>query len=256
MKKLRAFTLSLALAGAAVSAQAQTVDEVVDKHVNALGGAEKIKSIHSQVSEGTMAIQGMEIPLKVSVIHKKGMRVEFEVMGTNNITVITPTSGWLYMPVNQQPAPVDADENSIKEAKTELDLTGELFDYKNKGNKAELAGKETEQGQELYKIRLTRKDSTFTDYFLDANTYYVVKKISKKNANGQEVEVTENISNYKKTGDGYVYAETFEQQPLGMKMTFSRVQINSPVDEKIFEKPKDVAPATPAAAPAPPVKTE
>lgn len=238
MKALRALTLSLALTGAAVGTQAQTVDEVVNKHVQALGGADKIKSLQSTVAEGTMSIQGMEIPLKVVTKHKKGVRVEFEVMGTTNITVMTPTAGWMLMPINNQTDPVDADSVTLKEAKMDLDLTGELYDYKNKGNKLELAGKETLEGQELYKIKLTRADGTSTNYFLDATTYYVAKKVTKKKVEGQEVEVTEILSNYKKTPEGYVYPESAEQMPLGMKMNFSKVQSNAPVDDQIFEKPK------------------
>ncbi|WP_123845526.1 LolA family protein [Chitinophaga lutea] len=238
MKAIRTLTLSFILAGAAFCAQAQTVDEVVNKYVEALGGADKIKAVKAQQAEGTMTMQGLDIPLKVITIHKKGIRVEFDVMGTSNITVMTPTAGWMLMPINQQTTPVDADAATVKEAAVDLDLTGELYDYKTKGNKAELVGKETLEGQELYKIKLTRTDGSATDYFLDAGTYHIAKKITIKKMEGQEVEVTELLSNYKKTPEGFVYAETVEQLPIGMKMNFSKVQINPPVDEKIFEKPK------------------
>jgi len=238
MRTLRALTLSLALTGAAFGTQAQTVDDVVNKYVQALGGADKMRSMQSSVAEGTMTLQGMDIPLKVSTIHKKGVRVEFDVMGTNNITVMTPTSGWMLMPINNQTEPVDADAASVKEAAIDMDLTGELLDYKAKGNQVKLAGKETQEGQELYKISLTRKDGSGSDYFLDANSYHVAKRVTKKSVQGQEVEVTELFSNYKKSAEGFVYAETTEQMPLGMKMNFSKMQINSGVDEKILEKPK------------------
>ncbi|WP_343700995.1 hypothetical protein [Chitinophaga sp.] len=237
MRTLRALTLSLLLAGGAVSAQAQTADEVVNKHVEALGGADKVKSLQSQIMEGTMSIQGMEIPLKVSTKQKKGVRVEFEIMGTKNITVMTPTSGWMFMPIQQQTAPVDADAAAVKEGAIDLDLTGELFDYKNKGFKVEMNGKETLNGEELYKLKLTRADGSSSDYYLDAATYYITKRITKKDVQGQQVEVVEQFTNYKKTPEGFVYAESVEQQPMGMKMSFSKVQSNPVVDDKIFEKP-------------------
>lgn len=185
-----------------------------------------------------MSLQGMEVPLKVITAHKKGVRVEFEVMATKNITVMTPAGGWMLMPISGQTAPVDTDAEALKEGLRDLDLTGELFDYKTKGNKVDLLGKETLQGQELYKLKLTHADGSTVDYYLDAATYYIAKRVTKKPIEGQEVEVTELFSDYKKTPEGFVYAGTAEQQPMGMKMNFTKVEINTPVDEKIFEKPK------------------
>ncbi len=237
MKQLRMLALSLALVGAAVSVKAQTLDEVVSKHISALGGADKLKSLKSQVMEGKMHLQGMELPFKSIIIQNKGMRVEFEVMGTKNIQVATTTGGWNFLPVQQQTEPVDANPDDIKDISQEVDLAGELFDYKTKGSTAELIGKETIEGQELYKIKLTRKDASVSSYYLDAKTYYIAKRVSPKTIQGQEVEITENLTDYKKTSDGFVYASQVEQQPMGIKMSFEKVQYNGPVDEKVFEKP-------------------
>lgn len=237
MKQFRMLALSILLVGAAVSTKAQTVDEVVSKHITAMGGEEKLKSLNSQIAEGTMSIQGMDLPLKVINLNKKAIRIEFEAMGTSNIQVITNTGGWMFLPIQQQAAAVDSDPADLVDSQRDLDLTGELVDYKAKGNTAELIGKETIDGQELYKIKLTRKDGSITNYFVDATTWYVTKRTSSKSIQGQDIEVVENISDFKKTPEGFVYAAAIEQLPMGMKINFTKVQINPVLDEKIFEKP-------------------
>lgn len=237
MKHLRMLALSTFLVGAAVSAQAQTVDEVVSKHINAMGGEAKLKSLNTMIAEGSMSIQGMELPLKVINLNKKAMRIEFEAMGTNNIQVITDKGGWMFLPIQQQQEAVDSDPADIADSQRDLDLSGELVDYKAKGHTAELIGKETVDGKELYKIKLTRKDGSITNYFVDGTSWYVTRRTTNKSIQGQDIEVIENISDFTKTADGYVFAQTVEQMPIGMKINLKKVQINTTLDEKIFEKP-------------------
>lgn len=237
MKQFRMLALSMLLVGAAVSTKAQTLDEVVSKHITAMGGEAKLKALNSQIAEGSMSIQGMDFPLKVINLNQKAMRIEFEAMGTKNVQVITAKGGWLFMPIQQQTAAVDSDPADLADAQRDLDLTGELVDYKVKGHTAELIGKETIDGKELYKIKLTRKDASISNYFVDPTSWYVTKRTTAKSIQGQEIEIIENFSDFKKSGDGYVYAAVVEQMPMGMKINYSKVEINAPVNEKIFEKP-------------------
>jgi hypothetical protein len=229
--------LSLALVAVTITTKAQTIDEVVSKHIEAMGGPEKMKALKSLTTEGTMQVQGMEFPFKTWSVHNTAMRVDFEAMGTTNTQVVSSNGGWMFMPVQQQQAPVDSDPETVKEGISELDLTGDLYDYKAKGNTLELIGKETQDGQEFYKIKLTRKNGTVSNILLDAKTYLVSKKITSKTIQGQEMELTEVLSNYKKTADGYTYAATIEQQPMGVKMNFGKYEYNAAVDSKLFDKP-------------------
>ncbi|MRG48718.1 hypothetical protein GFS24_26640 [Chitinophaga sp. SYP-B3965] len=238
MKHLRMLTLSMLLVGAAVgTTKAQTLDEVVSKYITAMGGEAKLKALNSQIAEGSMSIQGMDFPLKVINLNKKAMRIEFEAMGTKNVQVITEKGGWMFLPVQQQTAPVDSDPADLADSQRDLDLTGELVDYKAKGHTAELIGKETIEGKELYKIKLTRKDASISNYFVDPATWYVAKRTSMKSIQGQEIEIVENFSDFKKSAGGYVYPAMTEQLPMGMKISYTKVETNPAIDEKTFEKP-------------------
>ena len=214
-----------------------TVDDVVEKYAEAFGGADKIKSIKTLVSEGYIQMQGLEIPVKSWSVHNEAMRMDMEIQGTTNSTVVTNNTAWTLFPMQRQRKPVDADHTVAKEGMEELDLTGDLLDYKQKGSTAELLGKESMDGNDFYKIRLIRKSGTVVMLFIDASTYLPAKRIINKKMQGTVVEITETMSNYKKNDDGFVYASSYHYSPAGTSLVYSSFLVNKDIDPKLFEKP-------------------
>ena len=136
---------------------AQNVDEIVTKHIEALGGADKLRKINTSIMEGTMNVMGNDVSLKISQINNKGNRTDISVAGMDNYVIITPTGGYTFMPVQgmQTPEPMTAED--VKEAVDDLDIQGNLLDYKTKGHTVELLGTEDLEGTECYKLKINRK---------------------------------------------------------------------------------------------------
>ena len=178
---------------------AQTADEIVNKHIDAIGGAEAWKKVNSIITTGTILVQGAEVGVTQTVLNGQGSRQDISLMGMNGYQIITPTQGWNFMPFQGQkiPEPVTADD--LKEAQEQLDAQGTLIDYKVKGHTIELLGKDDIDGAEAYKLKETLKSGKVQTLFIDPKTYYLIRAISKQKANGKEVDVTTNLSNYKKT---------------------------------------------------------
>src|SRR5690348_12594302 len=102
MKKTK-LALTMALSALiAGTTFAQDAKEIVKKHNEAVGGTEKWSKVTSLRKEGTMKMQGMEMPTVLTVLKGKGMRQEFKVMGADNYVILTPTGGWTYLPVQGQ----------------------------------------------------------------------------------------------------------------------------------------------------------
>ena len=236
MKNILLLALAVTFTGV-FSVRAQTVDEIVNKHIAAMGGKAKLAAIKATASEGTMEVQGVALPFKATIINKRGMRVEFEALGTHNIQVATTTGGWNLLGVQMQTEPTDVGTDDIKELGPELDLEGELVNAKEKGHTLELIGKEKDDSAEVYKIKLTRKDGKMANYFLDTKSYYIVKKTVQIGG----VESINSLSDFRKTDDGYTYPALLQTQPAGVTMRIAKMTFNPPVDEKIFEKPVKAA---------------
>ena len=80
-----------------------------------------------------------------------------------------------------------------------------------------------------------------TTYFIDPNTYYVVKAISSSTTPGQEGETIVTFSDYKKTDFGYVFPmgqQITLPQGISLNITHKKVEVNKDIDPKVFEMPK------------------
>lgn len=237
--KLAAFFILAALN--VTSVKAQTADEVVNKHVEAIGGLANWKKVNSLVQNGTMSVQGLSIDLTITTVNGKGSRQDIVAMGMNNYMIVTPTEGWRFFPIQQQQAPEAMTADDVKESQDMLDVTGSLVDFKAKGHSIELLGKEDVDGTECFKVKLTQKGGKTETYFIDTKTYYIVKNVTVMKANGQEAEVFTTYSNYQKLPEG-ISVPMSMSIPLGpgmnVDLTVAKVEVNKAVDEAIFKVSK------------------
>jgi hypothetical protein len=238
MKMNRTLALLLTAILAVCGAQAQSVDEIVNKHIAAMGGRDKLKEMKTSYTEGIMEMHGMEIPVKLWVVNDKAVRMELEVMGMSNIQVATRTGGWMQAPAMGITEPKAMDSGMVKLMQPRLDLAGELFDYKTKGKKVSLEGKETTNGVEAYKLKVTQPDGTAFNLFIDAATYYLDKMQGHVNVKGQETEFVVTFTDYKKTTNGYAYPTSTTQEPAGTKISITKMEVNGPLDDTLFQMPK------------------
>ena len=77
---MKKFFLTL-LGFAVISAQAQTADEIIQKHTAAMGGLDAFNSVTSVKITGIVTAQGMDLPVTTQIINGKAMRTDVEVMG-------------------------------------------------------------------------------------------------------------------------------------------------------------------------------
>lgn len=229
----------VAVVAALISANSfgQTADEIIDKHVAALGGLDKIKAINNIITERSVAIQGMEIPSKTTIVVGKSMRTENTVMGNSMVMVVDGTTGWMIRPtmMGGTGEPEDMPADQLKQQIGQLDPFGGLVNYKEKGNKVELVGKEQVDKKDVYHLKLTTKDGQAIDEFLDANTYLLTK--IKVNTNGQDAAI--DFSDYKETS-GVKFPSVLEMvnpQMGAMSLITNKVTVNGKVDDSIFKKP-------------------
>jgi hypothetical protein len=219
----------------ALNTFAQTVDEVIDKHLEALGGKDKLAALKSVRMESNLSVQGMDIPVIITRVHNTGQRVDISAMGMEGYVINTPTAGWTYMPFMGQSAPEAMPADQVKEGEDELDLQSSFYNYQEKGHKFELLGKEDVDGTEAYKIKLTTKGGKERTLFIDTKNHYLIRTTVRATVMGQEQEVTYNYSNFKKTEEGYLFPYSINGAFGQGDMTVTKIEINKPVDEKLFK---------------------
>ena len=175
MKNLIVFGLFIMALVVVQFAQAQTVDDVINKHIAALGGKENLKKIQNVVMVGSLTVQGAEISLTLTQVNNKLARQDISAMGMNGFDFLTDKEGWSYMPFQgmQKPEPKTADE--VKKSQSDLDIAGPLVDYAAKGHKVELLGKEDVDGTECYKIKVSLAGGKEVTFFIDPASSMIIR---------------------------------------------------------------------------------
>jgi hypothetical protein len=238
MKAFSIALVGLATLGSVVTSQAQTADEIIAKHITAIGGKEKLAQINSIHQESTIEVMGNEASSTTIIVNGKGFKNEVNFGGQKIVQCVTDKGGWSINPMMGQTTAEPMTEEQLTYGKEQLDIGGPLLNYQAKGNKVEFAGKEDVNGVSALKIKVTTKANVQSTYFIDPTTYYVIRNVSKASMNGQEMETTINFSDYKKTDFGYVIPYSTElnlPQGFTIKSTTKKVEINKPVDESVFK---------------------
>lgn len=231
MKKI---LLPLVLLFSAALSQAQTADEIIDKHLAAIGGKEAWRKVSSIIMTGSMNVMGREVDIKVHQLDKKGSRTDINVAGMGNYELYTPIHGFRYYPVQGQTKPEPMTPEELKENQDDLDLQGSLLDYKQKGHTVEYLGMEDIEGTECYKLKVVTKNGNESTIFIDPANHFIIRSVTKRKAMGQEMEVKTDISDYRDVNGLKVPFSV--SQPFGT-VVFSSIKINEPVDEKLFAAP-------------------
>lgn len=233
MKKL---VVTALLSLFAVGAFAQNLDEIVKKHIDAIGGLENWKKLKSLKMECSIKANGADIKVVICQLDKKAMRQDIAVMGMNGYEIVTNTQGWSFMPFQGQIKPEAMTADDVKNSQDDLWIQDEFITYKELGKKLELIGSDDMDGTDCFKLKMTDKNAQETTYFIDKSDYNIIKSISKVKADGKEMEVASTYGNYKKTEEGIVFAMSTTGGYGPMEIT--KIEVNPKIDETIFQLPK------------------
>lgn len=225
-------SLTIMLIAATGIVKAQTADEVIDKYITAIGGKEKWKQINSMKVDGQIEVQGLAIPFVMQAVNTKGIRVDAEFQGNKIIDITTPTKGWAQNPMAGKSTLQPLSDEELKQKLDGLDIQSPFIDYNEKGSTVEALGKDEEDGNEYFKIKLTTKNKNETTYFFDLKTNLIYKEESIVKQQGQDVKNVVKNLDYQDTGFG---VKVPFKQDMGMiMMVTKKVTTNAVVDEKIF----------------------
>ncbi|HXB39844.1 MAG TPA: hypothetical protein VNZ49_04830 [Bacteroidia bacterium] len=241
MNKIKVFFILLC---ASFFTQAQTVDEVIENYIKAIGGRDKIKAIQSAKTDIKMKAQMFEFPTTAYIKKDGSMRTETEIQGLKIIQAYNSTDsvGWSVNPMQGDNKAHKMNDEQRKEMSQENDkLESPLIDYKKKGHTAELLGKEDLEGDEVFKIMLTKKNGNITYYYIDTQSFLIWKEESKIKFKDREYQNETYFSNYT-TQDGITSARTIENYSDGkvtMQMNIEKMEYNGKFEDSLFKMPEE-----------------
>ena len=236
MKKSIITTLAILIIASMNFVQAQSLDDVLKKHFKAVG-QDKLVAAKTYFMKAKINQMGMELPMEMKMKRPNKFRVEMEMQGQKMIQAFDGEKGWMIAPwLSPDPQVLEGDQ--LKQAMEQADFEGELYNYEEKGHSVDFVGKVNADGKEAYKIKLTAKDGSIKNYFIDAGTNLIIKVKAKISAAGQEVEVEQKLSDYKDF-DGVLMATKMKSAtPMGnVSIIVEEFNVNQKFDDAIFMQP-------------------
>lgn len=237
MKKSIFLTLLLAVFAISVTS-AQSVDKILDKHFETIG-QKKLKKVKSIQSTGRAMVSGMDAGLTMIQKRPDKLRMSIEIQGSEVLQVYDGETAWSVNPFMGSAAAVEMTGPEADGIIETSDMDGQLWNYKEKGHQLVLDGTEEVEGTEAYVLKLTKKNGNIDYYYLDKDSYLIVKLKTKTIVNGSEMEVEALMSNYQDV-DGYLVPFTLEQKIAGQaifSMMLEEVKLDVEIDDAIFSKP-------------------
>lgn len=233
----------------AVTVQAQTADEIITKYFENTGGKAKWEAVQGMKLFAKVNQGGMEIPIEMVQLKdgRQAQKITFQgkeiMQGVFDGTVLWSHN---FMNMKAEKSDTEATEN------LKLDI-GEFPDpfltYKARGLKAELLGKETIDGTETFKIKLTKKpikvDGKQTEnvvfYYFDAENFVPLMSESEIKSGPMKGKISQSkMSDYQEV-EGLMMPFSMSQGIKGdasQPLNVTKIELNPKLDGKFFAYPE------------------
>lgn len=231
-------------------AKAQTADEIINKYIENTGGKDKWKALKSVKITGKAKQQGMDFPFTAIQSAVGKQKISYTFQGKE---IVQPAfdgkEAWQtnFMTMKAEKMEAEDAENMQREIG---DFPDPFLDYKSKGYAVALEGKETVEGTECFKIKLTKKPMKVEGkevenvyyYFFDTQNYVpiVTKTVVQKGpAKGATFEIVN--SDYQEV-DGLYFPYSIAQKVNGqvaITLSTEKIELNVALDDKAFAFPTD-----------------
>ena len=220
-----------------------TGDQLLDKYVQAAGGAPAIDKVASRVMKGTIDVGGKAIPIDI-YSKDPDKRISFTHMPEgDNVTAFDGRGGWMGAP-GRPPREMQGSEVDGASIDADLHLATHL---KGMFREVKVSGTEKVGDHDAYVVVGEREGKTPIELYFDAQTGLLVRMVRFGETALGRMPVQIDYADYRDTnGVKIPYRWTLARPSGRFTIQVSEVQQNVPVDDAKFAKP---------AAPEPPKLT-
>ncbi len=220
-----------------------SVDEIIDAHLAARGGKDRIQALRSIRQTGTVTTSDGRVARVIREIQRPGLfRLEFTYQGTTSIFANDGKAGWQIAPLQgqfePQAMPPEADAAGGADQR---DIEGPLVDWKKKGHTVELAGRESVGGAEADKLKVVLRDGMVRYDYVDVASHMVVRSDVWRLVRGHRVEMQTTFSDFRKIS-GIVFPHLIEirtkDRPQVLKIAVERIELDPKLDPASFQMPR------------------
>lgn len=239
--------LSICGAGHTFGFQQLTLDEILEKNEDAIGGAGAIQQVKTLRLIATTAFGNSQTTIPVTITLKRPNlgRTDATSQGKNIASGFDGSTAWAVNPITGVAEPAQLDDTAANSLNAfQIDVLLGSVRGMIAGQQIEMLGTESIQGSGAFNVRAIRKNGLVINYFVDSKTFLLVETAARI-THGTEVQEIESYpSDYRKL-NGLTLSYALEMQDSGhsiFHMQVQQIDLNPIVDDTMFK----MASVTPA----------
>lgn len=225
-------------------ASAMSADELIARNIEARGGLDAIRAIHSLERSGRLQAGGFEAD--VAEFKRPGkVRSEFSIQGMTQVRAYDGQDAWTISPFGGRKDPQKLSADDIKDLGIEADLEGPLVDYAKKGHTAEYLGTEDIDGTAAHKLRVTYANGNEAVYYFDPDYFLEIRIVSKSWYRGSAFEGETDLGDYERVNGVYLpfsVASGAKGSAQKSTVTYDRTEANGELADSLFAFPHGTKP--------------
>lgn len=240
MKRLfNHMVLMVMLMTVSLMSMAQDLDEIIAKHIEAHGGAEKWDAVESMKIIGRFTAFSVEEDFYAYKTKEGGYYSQLELGKYHVEEAFDGEKGWTIDPWQDFVFPRELNNHEVNVFYQKAEFFTPLYKYKEKDINVEFVGKDNLDGVEVYVLKVTRPNRRTETWYLDANTYLEVKCESNWVDFAYRSPAESYFDDFR-TVEGVVIPffieRTFSQRDRILQI--EEVILNVPVDENLLMMPQ------------------
>ncbi len=239
-----AISLAIAICFAGCNRQSPTLDQLIERNAEAVGGKSAIEAIHSIRVELHIADPGFEVDGSYLAARPGWMRIDITAGGQHVYTeALSRTRGWQWKGKGEP-----GEESAMATAALHhgVELPGHLFglhELRPRGDRIDLIGREKVDGINYHVLRLTLSDSYITTLYLDPESWLITRKRDVRplhpDVDPTATTIENKMSDFRRVGDVlFPFASTDADLSTGKILETTAVRsitLNPAFDPRIFE---------------------
>jgi outer membrane lipoprotein-sorting protein len=212
-----------------------SADEIINKYIEALGGAPAIEKMNSRVEKGTINFNGHDFPVEVLA---KAPNKRISIVHTpngENITAYDGQSGWMGNPGPRPPRPMSPQEAEIAAFEANFHLPLEL---KKMFTQLRVRPSDKIEGHDAVQVVGTSEGKPPVRLFFDKESGLLLRAVHYTETPLGRNPTEVNYSDYRAEQGVKLPLQWTVARPLGrFTIQIKSVEQNVPVQDSKFEKP-------------------
>ena len=245
MRAIRLAVAAILLTFAQV-ASAQTADEVIEKSITAMGGRAALEKIKSRVMTGELTIgtPAGEIAGTVEMYgavpnkQRTVIKADLTQFGAGQLVLDQRFDGTNGYAMDTMQGNRDITGNQLDNMKAQS-FPHPFLNYKAMGSSAKLGAKEQIEGRDMFVLTVEPTVGSPIKQFIDAETYLPMRTmLTTDMPQIGKIEQSIDVSDFRDIDGVKVPFKIRLSNPQNViAMTFTKVENNAAIDEKMFVKP-------------------